>query len=192
MDMDGIVSASLWMILPLIVVGSLLHFLYDWSGEKRWAAVLGAVNESYWEHIKIAFWPLFVYYAVMFFAGGRRLPGFVPAATIALYVVPIAMIAIVFGYKRLTGRNILWLDILAFLVTMIASLVIFVLLSTELEASGLTVAIAAVFLLVLVFAFASYTLRPPAETDFFIDPLNEHYGLAAHRHDHDEPSSRDS
>ena len=54
MDMSEIVSVSWWMILPLTIVGSLLHFLYDWTGEKRWAAVLGAVNESYWEHIKIA------------------------------------------------------------------------------------------------------------------------------------------
>ena len=54
MSMVEIVAVSWWMILPLIVVGSLLHFLYDWTGEKRWAAVLGAVNESYWEHIKIA------------------------------------------------------------------------------------------------------------------------------------------
>lgn len=34
--MAAIVSLCWWMTLPLAVVGSLLHFLYDLTGEKRW------------------------------------------------------------------------------------------------------------------------------------------------------------
>jgi hypothetical protein len=187
MTPETLARVSLWMTLPLFAIGTLLHFLYEWTGEKRFIAHVAAVNESYWEHIKIAFWPLFIYYAVMFFAGGHQLPGFVPAATIALYAVPVAMIALVFGYKRLTGRNILWLDILVFLITIVASLAVFVLLCSELAASGLTIGLATAFLAVLLFAFTTYTLWPPAEPDFFKDPLNELYGLAAH--DHDKPTA---
>lgn len=182
---ESIVAVSWIMILPLVILGSLLHFVYEWSGGNRFVAIFGAVNESYWEHIKIAFWPLCLYYAVMFAAGGHRFPGFVPAATIALYAVPIAMIAIVFGYKRLTKRNILWLDILVFLITMVVSLTVFVLLTAELTASTLTIGLAGAFLLVLPFAFGTYTLRPPAETDIFQDPLTRRYGIAAHEHQHD-------
>ena len=41
MDMTGIVSLSWWMVAPLIALGSLLHFLYDWTGQKRRRNVTG-------------------------------------------------------------------------------------------------------------------------------------------------------
>src|SRR5690606_4783951 len=102
MDMAGIVSTSWWMILPLIVLGSLLHFLYDWTGGQRWAAVMGAVNESYWEHIKIAIWPVVLLQATLFALGGYQYTAFIPAATVAIYSLPVSMIGIVWLYKALT------------------------------------------------------------------------------------------
>lgn len=35
MGMAAIVSTSWWMVLPLFVIGSLLHLLYDWTGQER-------------------------------------------------------------------------------------------------------------------------------------------------------------
>ena len=174
----------LWLnliaIVPITIIGSLLHFAYDWTGHNRVVAVFAAVNESYWEHIKIAFWPVLLWFAAQFALGGWAIPGFVPAATIALYSVPVTMIAVVFGYKSLTRRNVLWVDILAFFVTVAVSLSVFALVATELAASGWTIGLGVVFFLVLGIAFARYTLTPPDEPDLFIDPLNDRYGLDAH------------
>src|SRR5690606_8039947 len=99
MNADALIWLNAIAILPLSLVGSLLHFAYDWSRHNRFVAVFAAVNESYWEHIKIAFWPVLVWFIVLFALGGWSIPGFVPAATIALYSVPVIMIAIVFVYK---------------------------------------------------------------------------------------------
>jgi hypothetical protein len=35
--------------------GTILHFLYDWSGKSRLVAVFSGVNESTWEHMKLLF-----------------------------------------------------------------------------------------------------------------------------------------
>ena len=43
------------------VGGTLLHFLYEWSGEKPWVALFSAVNESVWEHMKLLYFPLMVF-----------------------------------------------------------------------------------------------------------------------------------
>ena len=128
MSHEDLLRVTTWLAFPLVTIGTLLHFVYDWTGQRRWVALFAAVNESYWEHIKIAFWPLFAYYAVLFFIGGNELPGFIPAATVALYSVPVTMIATVFAYKRFAGRNILYLDILMFIITMLISLLLFALL----------------------------------------------------------------
>ena len=41
--------------------GTILHFLYDWTGGSIWAAPFSGVNESTWEHMKLLFWPLFLF-----------------------------------------------------------------------------------------------------------------------------------
>ncbi len=171
---------NLIAIVPLTILGSLLHFAYDWLRHNRVVAVFAAVNESYWEHIKIAFWPVLVWFAIQFAIGGWRIPGFVPAATVALYAIPVAMITIVFAYKQVLKKNVLWIDILAFFLTVAVSLVAFALVGTELTASMWTIALSVVFLVAIVVAFIRYTLDPPAEPDVFIDPTNARYGLSAH------------
>ena len=180
MDAGDLLIANLVAIVPLSILGSVLHFAYDWSRHNRVVAVFAAVNESYWEHIKIAFWPVALWLGVQFAMGGWQVRGFVPAATIALYVIPVAMITFVFAYKQLAKRNILWVDIAAFFVTGALSLVVFARVAAELQASGWTIGLSALFLLVLFGAFFRYTLDPPAEPDIFIDPLNSRYGLNAH------------
>ncbi len=70
MTLETIVGISLWMIIPLGIFGSLLHFLFDWSKHNRFVMLFAAVNESYWEHIKIAVWPVFFLQAVLFALGG--------------------------------------------------------------------------------------------------------------------------
>jgi len=180
--MAAIVSLCWWMTLPLAVVGSLLHFLYDWTGEKRWAAVLGDVNESYWEHVKIAVWPVVLLHGVMFVLGGHRYPAFVPAATVAIYSLPVSLTGIVWLYKALTKRNILWLDITVFAVVILLAQFIFVQLPQQLQADRLTVALAVPYLLGILGAFWRFSLRPPSEPDVFFDPITAEYGLKGRSH----------
>ncbi len=41
--------------------GTLLHFLYDWTGGSILAALFSGVNESTWEHMKLLYWPMFLF-----------------------------------------------------------------------------------------------------------------------------------
>ncbi|MDA8901794.1 DUF6512 family protein [Aquiluna sp.] len=46
MTLETIVAISLWMIVPLGILGSLLHFLFDWTKHNRFVMLFAAVNES--------------------------------------------------------------------------------------------------------------------------------------------------
>lgn len=174
------------MILPLGIVGSLLHFTFDWARHHRVVAIFSAVNESYWEHIKIAIWPVALLQIALFAAGGYQYSSFIPAATIALYSLPISMLALVLLYKSITRRNVLWLDITVFFVIIAIAQVIFVLMIEQLTATWVTIALAMCFLVGLLVAFLRFTLKPPSEPDVFVDPLNHKYGLSAHP-DYEQP-----
>lgn len=41
--------------------GMLLHFLYDWTNQSILVAPFSAVNESTWEHMKLLFFPSFIF-----------------------------------------------------------------------------------------------------------------------------------
>ncbi|WP_179492634.1 DUF6512 family protein [Microbacterium immunditiarum] len=180
MGLKTMVAVSLWMILPLGILGSLLHFAFDWSRHNRFAAIFSAVNESYWEHIKIAIWPVMLLQIVLFSLGGHRYPAFVPAATIALYSLPVSMIGLVYLYKSITKRNILWMDISVFFVIIAVAQILFVLLLEQLAPNWATIVLSVLFLVGLIAAFLRFTIRPPQEPDVFIDPTNQNYGLRAH------------
>ena len=180
MTIDSVILVSLGMIVPLGFLGSVLHFLFDWTKHNRLVAFFSAVNESSWEHIKIAIWPVFLLQIVLFSLGGYQNPSFVPAATIALYSIPVSMVGLVFLYKSVTKRNILWLDISIFFVCIAIAQSIFVLVLGQLAPTSGTVVMASLFLLGLILAFLLFTFRPPTEPDVFLDPIKKDYGLRAH------------
>ena len=55
---------TLWQIIGFgfaSLGGTFLHFLYDLTNKSIWSAPFSAVNESTWEHMKLLFFPLFIY-----------------------------------------------------------------------------------------------------------------------------------
>ena len=119
-------------------------------------------------------------YAGLFALGGAGHPSFIPAATVALYSIPVTMIGVVFAYKSVTGRNVLWMDIGVFGLSIAGAQAIFVGLLRGLDAGLVVVVIAAPYLAGIVTAYVLFTLRPPGEPDVFLDPVTNRYGLRAH------------
>ena len=57
-------NIGLWQFCGFAIVsllGTLLHYVYEWSGESIFAAPFSGVNESTWEHMKLLYWPLLIF-----------------------------------------------------------------------------------------------------------------------------------
>lgn len=57
-------SINLWQWMGFAITsfgGTMLHFLYEWLGKSLFIAPFSGVNESTWEHMKLLFWPMFIY-----------------------------------------------------------------------------------------------------------------------------------
>ena len=57
-------SLALWQFGGYVftsALGTLLHFLYDLTGENVAVSFFSAVNESTWEHMKLLFFPMFLF-----------------------------------------------------------------------------------------------------------------------------------
>ncbi len=49
-------------ILFTSILGTLSHFLYGWSGSRVLVGLFAPVNESVWEHMKLLFFPMLLYF----------------------------------------------------------------------------------------------------------------------------------
>ena len=69
-------SIGMWQLMGFAVtsfLGTILHFLYEWTNESIFVAPFSGVNESTWEHMKLLFWPMLIYAVIQsFFFGDRQ------------------------------------------------------------------------------------------------------------------------
>ena len=54
-------KSTLGGILWTLMIGTLSHFFYQWSGENFFVGLLSPVNETIWEHLKLLFFPALFY-----------------------------------------------------------------------------------------------------------------------------------
>ena len=96
--------------------GTILHFLYDWTGGSILVAPFSGVNESTWEHMKLLFWPLFLSALVqqLFFKEQENYW----CVKLAEIVLGLVLIPVLFyTYNGAFGKSPDWINIAIFYVT---------------------------------------------------------------------------
>lgn len=83
----------------IISLGSALHFLFSWLGGWTPVALLAAVNESVWEHLKLVFWPGLIFSLISFPFLKKRTGNFWPAEIAGLLSMPAAILVFFYAYK---------------------------------------------------------------------------------------------
>ncbi len=106
-----------WQIYGFVfisIMGSLDHFLFELSGYFYPVGAVAAVNESVWEHLKLAYWPLVLFAIFEYRYIKKESKNFLPAVAVAAYVMPAYIVIIFYSYTAITGYSILAVDLLTF------------------------------------------------------------------------------
>jgi hypothetical protein len=160
----------------IAILGSGLHFAFEWSGDWPPMGIIAAVNESVWEHLKIAFWPALFYalFQYPFFKGSAQ--NFVIAKATGIYVMPIAIVVLFYSYTAIIGGDILIVDILIFVVAVaLGQLTSYRLLTVGRLPSWLD-KLGVVMVILLAVAMGVFTFYPP-QLPIFRDSLTGAYGI---------------
>jgi len=169
-----------WEIIGFIFVvvfGSLLHFVYQWSGNNRIVGLFAPVNESTWEHLKLLFIPTLLYSIVEYFAVGKYYPNFIVAKALGIVFGMIAIVAIFYTYTGIVGKHFLWADILTFVLGVAVAYLYSWRIIHKPPISLNTQITGIILVLVLMLCFAIFTFSPP-HIQLFLDPVNEDYGIS--------------
>jgi hypothetical protein len=162
--------------LFIIIFGSLLHFTFDWFKNFWLVGIFSAVNESVWEHLKLAVIPAVVWLLIEKRFIKIDLPNFTFAKVKSIFLMPILIIVIFYSYKALLGKNYLILDILTFVVAvLIGQLVSFWIMFWP-PVKRIYNSIAVLLLILLVLSFVAFTFYPP-RVFLFQDPISLGYGI---------------
>lgn len=162
----------------VFVLGSLLHFAYAWSGNLLPAALVAAVNESTWEHLKIAFWPGLAWALMRCMRQAHPTSMVLSASGYGLLAVSLLIVVLFYGYVAVLGHNVLALDISIFLIAIVGGQLVAVRLMRVLEGKRLVTGAGLALLVAQTLAFSACTYWPPHHW-LFQDPRNGGFGIAA-------------
>jgi len=163
-------------MLFIIVLGSLLHFAFEWSGRWLPLGAVAAVNESVWEHLKLGFWPALLYAIIEHPWLGRAPNNFSVAKSAGICVIPAVIVGLFYSYTAVLGEHLLAADIAIFVVAVVAGqLVSYRLLRAAPLPRRLNL-LAPVAVVLLGIAFVLFTYHPPA-LPIFRDSLTGGYGV---------------
>jgi len=147
-------------IIFIVFFGTLLHFLYEWTGSNQIVGVFAPVNESVWEHLKLLFWPAVLFYIVEWIFSAKM--NFLPAKAVGLVAGMLIIVAGYYTYTGIAGCHALWADILLF----VAAVVCMQYKSFKIQSLNRDIligysTIAALIILAFAAAFVVFTFYPP-------------------------------
>lgn len=166
---------ELWGFAVTSLIGTLLHFLYDWLGGAVWIAPFSGVNESTWEHMKLLFWPTFIYAVIQsFFFKDRKNFWCVKLRGILLGLILIPVIF--YTYNGVIGKSPDWINIAIFFISAAISYLYETRAFNAERIRCKSYKIFLTILCVLALLFVVFTFITP-EINIFKDPLTQSYGI---------------
>lgn len=157
-------------------LGSLLHFTYDWSGGWSVAAAFSAVNESTWEHMKLLFFPMFVFSVIQLCALGRTYPNFLAVRGVSVLAGTALIPTLYYTYTGVLGFHVMWVDLAVFFLSALGAFALdFRLLRRGRFTSLWQQILGLLVLWGLAFLFVYCTFQPP-KLGLWQDPVTLTYG----------------
>lgn len=160
-----------------VVFGTALHFVYEWSGENPIVGVIGAANESVWEHLKLLLVPMLIFSIAEYFWYGKKYPNFIQIRFLSILLGMAVTIVAFYTYSGIIGREFLIVDILLFIASVyVAYSFSYKMLQTDKYSSSSSKGLAIIGIFVLLVCVVIFTFSPP-HINLFLDPSSGTFGI---------------
>lgn len=117
-------SSEITEFLIISIVGTLWHFIYEWSGDNALIGMIAPINESVWEHLKLLFFPTVIYSASEYYILSRRPENYITASALGLFSGMFSIAAFFYIYSGILGFTVSFLNILSFFIGLTVMLAI--------------------------------------------------------------------
>ena len=177
MEKKKIIRFQIFSVIFTWILGTILHFLYEWSGDNKIIASFSAVNESTWEHLKLVFFPMLITTIVGFLVIGKDNKKFWCAKTIGIILAMSFIIVFFYTYTGIIGTNFAILDIgSCFVAVILGEYVAYKIMTNDEYKLKCNKRIAVIGLICILLCFIIFTYLPP-HIGLFKDPISNGYGI---------------
>lgn len=141
------------------VLGIISHFVYEWTGGGFLVGLFFPVNESTWEHMKLLFFPMFLFSLV----AGKRMERQYPCIYNAMFtgiLVGLALIPTLFyTYSGILGFHVAWANIAVYIISvLVAYLVVY---KVAMTCKNRNATVLRIIMYAFLVAFMVFTVYPP-------------------------------
>ncbi|MBE5819764.1 MAG: hypothetical protein E7310_02950 [Clostridiales bacterium] len=158
-----------------LVLGTILHFTFDWHGANLIVGAFSAVNESTWEHLKLIFFPMLISSIVGFIYFKKEFPNYLCVKTKGILLALSFIVIFFYTYTGILEKNLSVLDIGSFIVAVIlAEYYTLKNISNKSECNNF---VQSIILIALFLCFILFTFFPP-HIGLFMDPITGNYGIS--------------
>ncbi len=168
--MKGLKSYIIRGIIFVFVIGTLFHFVYEWSDENFFVGLFTPINESIWEHTKLIFFPMLIYSLLPNKKIKEKYPCVDSAVIFGSIIGVLSIIVLYYSYSGIIGFNIAFADIMIFYLSVILSFYITYNFTLSCKAEKYF-KFFKIFQALMVCLFIAFTLYPPA-IPLFLNPLS--------------------
>ena len=171
-------SLSFWQFAGFVftgVLGTLLHFLYDWT-DITFVALFSAINESIWEHMKILFFPMLIFAVLESRYFAKDYENFWCAKLIGILVGLTVIPVTYYTYTGALGVSADWFNIIIFFIAAAVAYIIETRLMKSDNNFCKSPKVVITMLCITAVMFIVFTFVPP-EIPLFKDPITKTYGL---------------
>lgn len=151
------------------IVGTLLHFFYEFTGKHPIAALFSPVNESTWEHLKLLVIPLLLFSLLEVRVLGDTYPNFWAGKLAAVLVGMFSITALFYTYSGALGRHSLLADIVIFFVSVFIAYYVSYRVIASPKPFIIGSHLSIVLILFILGLFAFFTFNPP-QIPLFLSP----------------------
>ena len=172
-------SIPFWQIAGFLftsILGTFLHFLFDLSGGSILAALVSAVNESIWEHMKLIYVPMLIFSVLESFYIEKANPSFWCVKLVGFLTALLLIPVIYYTYTGVLGINADWFNITIFFLAAGAAFYLETRLLQSNRSCSLPKWVALGLILTIGLLFLLFTFLPP-QIPLFQDPLTGSFGF---------------
>ena len=167
-----------WQIFASIfclILGTILHFTYEWFNYNVIVGLFSTINESVWEHLKLLFYPMFFIFIIGYFKIGRKLCNYWYAQMYGIVFALIFVVVFFYTYTGIIGRSFFLLDIASFIIGILLGEYIVYKMLKQKEMCKLE-ALSIITSIIILLCFLIFTIYPPI-LPLFEDPIYGTFGI---------------
>lgn len=167
-----------WSVLGfiwIIVVGSLLHFVFEWSGKAPIVGLFVPVNESVWEHLKLGYGAVVLFMIFEYRFVKEEAPLYFLGKAIGVIALNLFIVIFFYTYTSFTGKSILFLDIGSFVVGALICQIVSYYISKNHGRRWLNI-LGILLIFAIGIMFMVFTFKIP-RLPIFKDPIKGGYGI---------------